>query len=167
MNFESNRIRPFTSDDIEEVAILFAKIFTEREATAKAVGASLNEYSTEISKKVCESSAKESLSFVCVDDSLPRGQQIIGFRMCKTFSIDTSALSESKVAIILNFMNDMAKIWLLKHPEIANNEEEQRKVLTFQGLGVKTGYEGLNIASKLCLTTLKHAKSLGYQYAIA
>ncbi|RWS00020.1 hypothetical protein B4U79_16939, partial [Dinothrombium tinctorium] len=159
-------IRQFAPDDVEEVAILFAKIFTEREATAKAVGASLNEYYTEISKKVCESSAKESLSFVCVDDSLPTGQQIIGFRLCKTFKIEPTNFSESKVAIISNFMNDMAKKWLREHPEIAENEEMQRKVLTFQGLGVKTGYERLNIATKLCLATLKHAKSLDYQHVI-
>ncbi|RWR99974.1 hypothetical protein B4U79_16938 [Dinothrombium tinctorium] len=159
-------IRQFTPDDVEEVASLFTKIFAERAVTSKAIGASHDEYHREASKKVCESSAKEQLSFVCVDESLPKAQQIIGFRMCKTFKIEPTNFSESKVAIISNFMNDMAKKWLCEHPEITENEAMQRKVVFFQGLGVKTGYEGLNIATKLCLATLKNAKSLGYQYAV-
>ncbi|RWS00342.1 hypothetical protein B4U79_16888 [Dinothrombium tinctorium] len=160
------KIRQFTPDDIEEVAFLSAKTFTEKEATAKAIGATFDEYYREASKKACEVCAKEPLSFVCVDDSLPNGQKIIGFRLCKTFSIDPPNSSESKIAIISHFMIDIAKKWLQKHPEYAENKEKQRKVLSFLGLVVKTGYEGLNIATDLCLTALKHAKTLGYQYAV-
>ncbi|RWS03970.1 uncharacterized protein B4U79_16436 [Dinothrombium tinctorium] len=160
-------IRKLTADDVEEVANLSAKIFLERQTLAKATNIPFDDYFKHMRKVLYESIVNEPLSYVCEDQTLTKGKQIIGFRFCKTLSLKREKFNDARLAPILALTDKMLKEWLRQHPEVANSEKKQQKILFFEGLGVKSGYERMGIATKLCLAALKQAKSLGYEMVLA
>ncbi|RWS06339.1 hypothetical protein B4U79_16224 [Dinothrombium tinctorium] len=162
MSTEHFSIRFFTPEDVEEVARLFSDTFCGREPITKYLKTSRDSFYVNFTKPISLDCAKEQLSLVCEDQSLPKGERIIGFRLSETVNFNYDCEPEENCAIkaLLNYMKAE---WTKRHPEFDANEQ---KIMNFVALGVKDGFEGFGIASKLVKASLDNAKKSGYQMAV-
>ncbi|RWS12927.1 hypothetical protein B4U79_17328 [Dinothrombium tinctorium] len=158
-------IRHFTIFDVEEVASLYAEVFLERAPTFRVLNLTVDVIYEEFTKPLCKT-ADERVSFVCEDLSLPKGKNIIAFRLSKTFTTKDNPIGELQVAPLYALTKHLKEEWVKKHPEIGHDEAKQKNVLHFMSLGVKKGYENLGIASRLANVALKQAKALGFKKVV-
>ncbi|RWS12769.1 hypothetical protein B4U79_17418 [Dinothrombium tinctorium] len=166
--------RVMQNEDVEEVIRLFSECFAHREPIGKYFGISVDTIEPRFTRPVTLECAKELLSFVCEDTSLPKGERIVGFRLCSSFKdefellkakFDSISVDENHEAIKY-LMNKLKHEWLCNdHPDLANDPSKMKKILSLFALGVKSTHANLGIATKLLTVSLNHAKSLGYELA--
>ncbi|RWS08212.1 hypothetical protein B4U79_18176, partial [Dinothrombium tinctorium] len=150
--------RIMQNEDVEEVIQLFAECFAHREPICKYLDAIESSFTRPMTLEC----AKEPISFVCEDTSLPKGEQ--EFELLKD-KFDSISVNENSAALKY-LINKLKHEWLYNdHPDLANDASKMKKILNLFALGVKSTHANLGIATKLLTVSLNHAKSLGYELA--
>ncbi|RWS20409.1 hypothetical protein B4U80_12088 [Leptotrombidium deliense] len=157
-------IRKLTENDVEEVARLMSHVFSEREVIGIRINETPQNNYNNFSRPETVKCSKQDLSFICLDTSLPLGEQVVGFRLCSTLTVGVfENKSDFTVGHALgSFFNDCKIRYLKAHKETIHSDH-----LYFVSLGVKNGYENKGIASKLTKVALNNAKIKGLKFVMA
>ncbi|RWS06366.1 hypothetical protein B4U79_16220 [Dinothrombium tinctorium] len=160
-------IRSLENNDIDEVAKLCAKIFCEREPLTRFLKTDQNKF-LNYAKELCVECCNEKLSFVCEDRVNSEKPEIVGFHLCEKFKIPTKEDYDSeKMGFEINaLLTSLTEEWIKLHSELVGNVEKRNKIIYVEMIGIKEGYEGFGIATKLMKAALNNAKSLGYETAV-